>query len=157
MTLVQQLQDLVKDAPQDGKTPQAVQAIVPVLEQVAKQLQYTIYYVWQTLDQEWAVTTLSDRAQPQREKNTIYAFSSLEDATAIGYGTQVGVQLVAMPVPVIQLLFQTLTLNSVNSLVFFDTPENLELGTEIQCQDVRNLLQVRLQQTLCQGVPPNIA
>lgn len=157
MTLSQQIQDLVKGAPHDGKTPQAVQAIVPVLEQVAKRLRHTKYYIWQTLNQEWVVTTLSDRAWPQREKNTIYAFSRFEDATASGYDAQAGPEFTTTPIPLIQLLFQTLTLSSVDSLIFFDNPGKLHLGTEIHCQEVQNLIQVQLQQTLYQGVPPGLA
>lgn len=157
MELDQQIQELVNGAPQDGRTPHAVQAIAPVLEQVAKRLQHTQYYVLQTLDQRWVITTLSNRAQPEVEKNVVYVFPRLEDAAA-SPDALLDPQLVAMPIPVIQLLFQTTTLSSVDSIIFLDAPGNLELGTEISCQDVQTLIQTQLQQTLFRNrVPPDLA
>lgn len=157
MELDQQIQELVDGAPQDGRTPQAVQAIAPVLEQVAKRLQHTQYYVLQTLDQRWVITTLSNRTQPEVEKNVVYVFPRLEDAAA-SPDALLDPQLVAMPIPVIQLLFQTTTLSSVDSIIFLDVPGNLELGTEISCQDVQTLIQTQLQQTLFRNrVPPDLA
>lgn len=157
MELDQQIQELVDGAPQDGRTPQAVQAITPILEQVAKRLQHTQYYVLQTLDQRWVITTLSNRTQPKVEKNVVYVFPRLEDAAA-SPDALLDPQLVAMPTPVIQLLFQTTTLSLVDSIIFLDVPGNLELGTEISCQDVQTLIQTQLQQTLFRNrVPPDLA
>src|SRR4028118_787633 len=80
MDLAQQIQALINNAPQDGTTPKAIEAIAPVLTLLASQLRHLEYYILQTLDQGWVVTTLSNRTQPEVEKNVIYAFPSLKDA-----------------------------------------------------------------------------
>ncbi len=157
MKLDQQIQELVDGAPQDGKTPQVVRAIAPVLEQLARRLQHPQYYVLQTLDQHWVSTTLRNRTQPNLEKTVIYAFPRLEDAAASAEARQ-DPQLMAMPIPIIQLLFQTTTLKFVDSIVFLDMPGNLEAGTEIRCQDAQALIQAQLQQTLAENqLPSSIA
>jgi len=156
MDLEQQIQDLVNGAPQDGQTPEAVQSISPVLKQIAKQLKHTQYYIWQTLEQNWVVTTWNNQDDPQLGKRSIYGFSRLEDALTAATAGPVGLQLVAMPVMVVELLFQTIALSSVDSLVFYDHPGNLALGTEIGCQEVRKLIRMQLQ-NMKEQIPPDIA
>lgn len=68
MDLDQQIRDLIENAPQDGSTPTLVEAIAPVLKLLASRLRHPEYYVAQTLDQEWAVTTLENRTQPEQQK-----------------------------------------------------------------------------------------
>jgi hypothetical protein len=55
-------------------------AIAPAIKVIAERLQHLEYYVLQTLDQGWVMTTLSNRQQPNTRKNIIYAYPTLADA-----------------------------------------------------------------------------
>ncbi|MBE9125110.1 MULTISPECIES: hypothetical protein [unclassified Coleofasciculus] len=161
MDLAQQIQVLIDNAPADGTTPQMVEAIAPVLTLVASQLQHSDYHILQTLDQGWVVTTLSNRAQPEVEKNVIYAFPTLKDAA--DFQSNWDPQIIAVSVPVTHILFQMLAIDTVASTVFFDTPDNLTAGTEVCREDLQRLIQTQLKQTRSaprsypSNLPPDIA
>ncbi|MGL4500685.1 MAG: hypothetical protein ACRCU2_16575, partial [Planktothrix sp.] len=76
MNLDPQIQSLIDHAPQDGTTPQIVEAIAPALKLLAAQLEHPEYYVLQTLDQSWVVQPFINVDQPQIKKRVIYAFST---------------------------------------------------------------------------------
>jgi len=163
MDLEEQIQTLIDDAPADGITPQIVEAIAPVLSHFAGQLQYAEYYILQTLNQGWLLTTLSNRANPKVEKNVIYAFPTLKDAADFDSHSASDPQVMALPVPVTHILFQMLAIDNVNSLVFFDTPGNLASGTEVRRGDLQKSVQVQLQkvhpatESYPSNLPPDIA
>lgn len=145
MDLEQQIQVLIENAPQDGTTPKIVEAIAPVLTLIANQLRHSDYHILQTLDQGWVVTTLSNRAQPDVEKNVIYAFPTLKDAT--DFQSVADPQIIVATVPVTHILFQMLAIDTITSTVFFNTPGNLTAGTEVRRDDLQQLIQIQLQQT----------
>lgn len=161
MDLDQQLQELVAQAPPDGTTPKAIEAIAPVLKLLANQLSHLNYYVLQTLDGGWVLTTLSNRAQPEVEKNVIYVFATLKDAA--DFQSVSDPQIVAMPVPVTHILFQMLAIDTAHSIVFFDTPGNLTAGTEVRRDDLQQAMQTQLKQIRSapsshpSNLPPDIA
>lgn len=161
MDLDKQIQVLIDDAPQDGVTPRVVEAIAPTLKLLAAKLRHTEYYILQSLDQAWVVTTLSDRNNSEITKNVIYAFPTLKDATAVSEA-QIDPQIVAVPIPVAHILFQMFALEIVDSIIFFDTPGDGNTGVEIRRADVQNLIQ-QLQQkpstpsTSPRWIPPDIA
>lgn len=161
MDLEQQIQVLIDSAPQDGTTPNLVEAIAPVLKLLASQLRHLEYYILQTLDEGWVVTTLSNRTQPEVEKNVIYAFSTLKDAA--DFQSVSDPQILAVPIPVTHILFQMLALETVTSTVFFDTPGNLTTGTEVRRDDLQNLISTQLQnskfapRSYPSNLPPDIA
>ncbi len=161
MDLEQQIQVLIDSAPQDGTTPNLVEAIAPVLKLLASQLRHLEYYILQTLDEGWVVTTLSNRTQPEVEKNVIYAFSTLKDAA--DFQSASDPQILAVPIPVTHILFQMLALETVTSTVFFDTPGNLTTGTEVRRDDLQNLISTQLQnskfapRSYPSNLPPDIA
>lgn len=161
MDLDQQIQALIDNAPRDGTTPKLMAAIAPVLKLVASQLRHLDYHILQTFDQDWVVTTLSNRAQPEIEKNVIYAFATLKDAA--DFHSNLDPQILAVAVPVTHILFQMLALDAVTSLVFFDTPGNLAAGTEVRRDDLQTLIQTQLQHTQSvprsypSNLPPDIA
>jgi len=161
MDLAQQIQALINNAPQDGTTPKAVEAIAPVLTLLASQLRHLEYHILQTLDQGWVLTTLSNRAQPEIEKNVIYAFPTLKDAA--DFQSVSDPQIITTTVPVTHILFQMLAIDTVNSTVFFDTPGNLTAGTEVRRDDLQHLIQARLQRiqlvpkSYPSNLPPDIA
>jgi hypothetical protein len=157
MDLDQQIQTLVDQAPQDGTTPAVIQAIAPVLKQLAQSLKQSEYYVLQNLNQNWVVTTLSNRSQPGVEKKVIYAFPTLNDAANAPFASK-DPQLMAFPTPVTHILFQFISMKTVDSTVFFDQPGNLKTGTEFRQTDVQALVQAQLQRwKSSQDVPPNLA
>jgi hypothetical protein len=141
MELQAQIQLLVQEAPQDGQTPQIVQVIAPVLLQLAQRLKYTEYNLLQSLDQRWQVTTLQHRNHQNLEKAVVYAFGSAKDAAKAGNR-----QLLVTAKPVIQLLFQLLALDGVDSLIFMDIPGDQNQGVEIQRRELQELVRARLQQ-----------
>jgi len=162
MDLDQQIQSLIDKAPPDGSTPQILKAIAPALLLLAQQLKHLEYSSLQTFEQSWAITVLSNLKQPGREKRVIYAFPSLQDAslaaTAAGDRAKRPVSM-----PVTHILFQMLALEGLDSIVFFETPGNLEVGTEVRREQVQNLINVYLQQyrstpqSSSNNLPPNIA
>ncbi|MBD2020077.1 hypothetical protein H6F43_07740 [Leptolyngbya sp. FACHB-36] len=157
MNLDDQIRDLIGNAPQDGTTPALVETIAPVLKQLAGQLRHSQYYIAQTLDQEWVMTTLENRTQPDLSKTVIYAFPSLKDVAASPYPMQ-DPQLIALPIPVTHILFQLLAMETIDSVIFFEAPGSTEVGTEIQRQDMNHLVQTYFQQQSApSSVPPDIA
>jgi hypothetical protein len=161
MDLDQQIQTLIENAPQDGTTPKLVEAIAPVLKLIASQLNHLEYYILQTLDEGWVVTTLSNRAQPELQKTVIYAFATLKDA--VDFQSSLDPQILASPVPVTHILFQMLALDAVTSIVFFNTPGNLTAGTEVRRDDLQSFIQTQLQhsqpvpRSYPSNLPPDIA
>ncbi|PSB08531.1 hypothetical protein C7B69_22765 [filamentous cyanobacterium Phorm 46] len=160
MDLDQQIQALIEKAPPDGSTPQILEAIAPALLLMAQQLQHLEYSILQAIDQSWAIVVLSNLKQPGREKRVIYAWSSLQDALQ---AAAAGDRLNSVSLPVTHILFQMIALEGLDSIVFFESPGNLEVGTEITREQVQNLINVYLQQyrsTLqsnSSNLPPDIA
>jgi hypothetical protein len=156
MDIDQQLKDLINNAPKDGTTPAAVEAIAPALKLVAAQLQHQQYYVLQNLTQQWVVTTISNRNQPSLAKNAIYAFASLKDATTNPYSKDP--QILALPVPVTHILFQMLAMKTVDSLIFLDVPGNPNVAVEVTRENFQMLIQSHLQNLQRSlNPPPTIA
>ncbi len=157
MSLDAQIQDLIDHAPQDDTTPALVAAISPVLKELAGRLRHLQYYVAQTLDGSWAVTLLSHEAHPDLQKQVIYAYPSLKDVSSGPYPMQ-DPQMIALPIPVTHILFQMAAMETVDSIIFFEVPGDITVGTEIQRADLQALIQAQLRhQPASPGIPPNIA
>ncbi len=157
MDLNQQLQALIDNAPQDGQTPIAMQqAVAPVLRLLAQRLQYLEYFVLQSLEGGWVLTTLSHREQPEVQKYVIYAFATLDDARV--FQSQPDPGLIAAPVPVTHILFQLFALEEASSVLFMETPGNLRQGVEVKRADLQELVQLQWQErTQPRQVPPDLA
>ncbi|MEA5449701.1 hypothetical protein VB780_14040 [Leptolyngbya sp. CCNP1308] len=157
MDLDAQIASLQTSAPDDGVTGNAITTIAPTLKAIAGQLKHEQYYVLQTLEQGWMMTTLSNRTQPNTQKNIVYAYPTLQDA-ATSQATVKDPQVMALPVPVVHILFQLLAMQPIDSLIFFETPGQASQGVEIRRQDMQALIQAQLQQAQ-QGnpIPPNMA
>ncbi|MBW4526011.1 MAG: hypothetical protein KME18_12565 [Phormidium tanganyikae FI6-MK23] len=139
MNLDQQLQSLIDEAPKDGSTPELIESIAPVLSAIAQRLQHLQYYVVQTLDQNWVMLTLNPRTQDETEKNVIYAFPSLKDVSSSPYNLA-DPNLIALPVPVTHILFQMLAMDKDYSTIFFETPGNAMIGTEVQRSELEAMI-----------------
>jgi len=140
-----QVKQLVDSAPQDGKTPQLVTALAPVLLHFATQLKRENFYVLQTLNGDWVRTTLSSRRDQGVQKSIIYAFSNIEDARKSPMPVK-DPNILAAPVPVTHILFQMVALKTLDSLVFFATPGNLNNGTEVGRGVFEETMQAYFQQ-----------
>ncbi|AFY31372.1 hypothetical protein [Calothrix sp. PCC 7507] len=157
MDLEAQIQLLIDHAPHDGITPQLVTAIAPVLNAIAKKLRHPQYYILQSSESNWVLTTLSNRANPELEKHVIYAFPTLQDITLTS-SAGLDPQIIATAVPVTHILFQMLALEPVDSIVFFETPGKTTNAVEVKRVDVQKQIQRKLQNNRSsRQVPPNIA
>jgi len=155
MNLEQQQQDLINQAAQYGVPTEAMRAIGATLGQAAAQFQHQTYYIPQSMEHEWVVTTLSNRSQPAEEKTVVYAFADLNDVTVTRPTTE-NLGLVALPIPILHILFQMFALQTVDSVIFMDTPGNIAMGVEVPRSDIQDLIQQCLRQWQAKQVPPDI-
>ena len=144
ISLDEQIQALLEGAPQDGKTPILIQVIAPILIEIAQQLQCQEYYILQNPEGRWMMTTLSHREDLQPDKTVIYAYGTLEDAK---HNPQARSQadVMAVPTPVINVLFQLLALQPVSSILFFDVPGNPKQAMEIRRGELQALVRAQLK------------
>ena len=151
-----QIQSLIDNAPNDGTTPKLVTTIAPVLKAIAQKLQHSQYYIVQDLQERWVLTTLSNKANPDLEKQVVYAFPNLQDVALSSPGG-IDPQAIAKPTPVIDILFQLMALEPVDSIVFFETPGTTSHSTEILRNDLQKIIAEHLQKYISRQVPPDIA
>ncbi|MBD2693088.1 hypothetical protein [Anabaena catenula] len=152
-----QIQLLIDNAPQDGMTPKILDTIAPALRTIAQKLRYPQYYILQNLQENWILTTLSNKANPELEKRVVYAFPRLQDVSLF---SSVGLnpQTIAKAIPVIHILFQLVALEPVDSIVFFETPGTTSNANEVGRTELQKLIQQHLQQHRPnRQVPPDIA
>ena len=153
MELDRQLKLLIEDAADYGIPPIAIEkAIAPVLKMFASRLQHLEYYVLQNLEGDWVLTTITN-PQLKQTKNVIYAFVSVPDAAK--FAGKSNPDLIAMSIPITQLLLRLFSLQQVDSIIFLENSQNLNQGTEI----ARKRLSDSIQQQIVQlnNIPPNIA
>ena len=158
MELDVQIDLLVRSAKDNGLSPLAITTIAPVLLAIAGQLRHGQYYVLQTLEQGWVMTTLTHRNQLDSQKNVVYVYSTLKDA-AEGQVANLDPRVMALPVPVVHILFQLLAMKPVDSLIFCETPGQNGQKLEVRRQDLESLVQSQLQESpLGRGtLPPDLA
>jgi hypothetical protein len=156
MTLEQQLQLIIDDA-DNHAVPTAVveKAIAPVLKSFAEQLQHLEYYVLQNIAEDWVLTTIMN-PQLQQEKKVIYGFISVQDAAT--FQGLANPDAIAMPIPVVQLLFRLFSLQQVDSIIFLENSQNLNYGVEIERDRLLQLIQQQIEQfrKMPPNFPPNI-
>lgn len=157
MDLQSQIQSLIDDAPQDGVTPSLVESIAPVLCALAQKLSRSQYYILQNKHEEWVLTTLSNRTNPNLEKRVIYAFTTSKDVS-INSEMASDPSMIAVLTPVTHILFQLIALEPVDSIVFFETPGTTRNALEIKRLEITKLLQQTLKQNnYLNEIPPDIA
>ena len=139
MELDQQIQELVSNAPQDGKMPALVRAIAPALKHIAGRLQHAQYYVLQTDDHGWVITPLVHRSKSSLEKKVVYAYPTVVDARA-GFHNSNDSKVLAVPIPVTHILFQMLAMKTVDSTVFFETPNSVSTTVEVTQTHLSNTI-----------------
>lgn len=154
MNLERQIQLLIDDAPNDGVTPNLIKAIAPILKLLAANLRHEQYYIVQSLDADWLVTTITNS---KLEKRVIYAFPTLQDSFASS-SAEDAAQLIALPIPVTHILFQLVALETVDSIIFLENPKIADAGYEVKRQDIQKLINVQIKpQSPFNQIPPDFA
>lgn len=146
MNLDQQLQNLIKEAPNYGVPSQIMEyGVVPVLKTYAQQLNYQHYYLRQTLDHNLVITILSHKENIAQEKKVIYAFPSLDDAAQFPDSKINDANIIAQKVSIGEILFQMFTMKDVDSIVFLDQQKNYQQSKEIYCNKLQSAIQENLK------------
>lgn len=143
MDIQAQVQQLIDESPPDAAAQEGVRIVAVILGEVAQMFSHLQYYVLQNFEQQWQITTLQHRAQDV-EKTALYAYGQLADATKMGKSDD----LIAVPVPTVQLLFQFFSFNGVESLLVVDEINNPEKIQELKREDLQTLVENALQQQL---------
>ena len=157
MDLEAQIQLLIDNAPQDGMTPQLMVSIAPVLVAIAQRLKHYQYFILESSQQHWVLTTLSNRANPGIEKQVIYAFPTIQDISLISDAGR-DPQVMPASMYVTHLLFQLVALKPLHSIVFLETPGIITHTVEVQRSELETLIGQQLQRfRSSRKVPPNIA
>jgi hypothetical protein len=154
MNIDQQIQQLIEQAPQYGAMVEEIELVAPIFQVFANRLQHPQYYILQNLEQNWVFTTLQHRTQAELTKNVVYAYPSLE-AVKTGVAT-LDPDIIALPVSVVQLLFQLLAMEPVDSIIFLDDNQP-NRGAEVSRQDLRQAIAEHVQWVQQRGVPTDIA
>jgi len=140
MTINEQIQRLIQQAPTDEARVD-LQTIAPVLSALAGRLQQLHYYLLQTIERRWVMTTVQHREQPDLTKTVIYAYPSLEAVKATQPNPDP--QILALPVPTVEILFQLLAIEPVESLIFLEQSQNS--AVEISRKLLQSLIAQHLQ------------
>ncbi|GAB4529580.1 MAG: hypothetical protein Tsb0014_11600 [Pleurocapsa sp.] len=153
MEIDKQLEILINDANKYGVPSIVIErAIAPVLKIFSDRLQFQEYYILQNLEDEWVLNVINN-PQSRQEKTVIYAFSTVKDAA--NFQGKSNPSLLAAPILVTHLLFRLFSLQQVDSIIFLDTPGNLNQGIEITRDRLSTLIKQQIQQL--SNTPPNIA
>ncbi len=155
MTIDQQLESLIETAPPEANIKQAIQVVAPVIRSVAQQLQHLEYYILQSAGRQWLQATITRKDHPAEPKRVIYAYPSLSAAAGDKLSTS-NPGLMAIPMPVAQLLFQLPSISPVDSLIFLEN-EARDQAIEVRRDDVKAMFQSQLAQSIKPQVPPDIA
>jgi hypothetical protein len=156
MTLQEQIQTLVKAAPNYGVPSEVMQYCVsPVLQKLGSNLGHLEYFICENNQEDWIVTTLLHRENSKLEKKVIYAFCN--EADALRMQQILTDEIITTPIPVAELIFQLFALKSVDSIIFMDSPGNLEKGKEITQDNLLALLEKQLKELQNKQIPPNLA
>lgn len=144
MNLKSQLQELSKGL-QETLSPVAIEkAIIPVMVACAKRVKRGHFFVWESPEQEWIVTTLSHRLDPSLEKRVIYAFTSTQDAKK--HEDFDDPRLGVVEVPIVLIFTKLLVLKDLDSIIFFPNRGNLKQGVELEKSQFLELIKNRLRQ-----------
>jgi hypothetical protein len=150
MHIDQQIQQLIQQASLYGTKAEEMQMVAPVFKAIASRLQRDQYYILQNLEQNWIMTTLQHRTQAATTKRVVYAYPSLEAAKV---NSALDLDAIAQPLPTVQILFQLLAIEPVDSLIFFEHNQDQE-GTEISRQGLQQAIEQHIRARL---IPPDIA
>ena len=155
MDIDQQLQNLIEGAPPEADLRTAIETVSPIIKTVAKQLKHSEYYILQSISRQWLQATIAHKGTPTQPKRVIYAYPSLAAAAGDKLAKS-NPGLMALPIPVAQLLFQLPSIEPVDSLIFLET-DLRDQAIEVRRTDLKILFQSQLTQSMKQQIPPDIA
>lgn len=155
MNLDKQISNFINNAPKYGITKQEVALVAPVLKNFALELKHLQYYILQSSEQHWLITTLSKRNAPDLQKNVVYAFPSHRDAVI--FPTLQNTPFIPKKLLIIDILSQLLAISAIDSIVFFEVSGNFNTGTEVSRQNLLNTINRYLQQYNSPQIPPDLA
>jgi hypothetical protein len=141
MDIPAQVQTLISEAPSDNVMQEGIQVVAEVLGQIALGLGHLQYYVLQNFENQWQVTTLEHRTQPDLQKTVLYVYGHLADATREGQSAD----LIAVPIQTVPLLFQFFSFTQVDSLMFVDEANQPDQIKELSRADLQAVVQASLQ------------
>jgi hypothetical protein len=158
MTLNQQLQKLIEEAPTYGVPAIIMQnGVIPIINAFAQQLNHSQYYLRQTLDDNLLLTILGSKQNPEIEKKVIYAFPTIKDAQDFPDSQIDDSNVVAQKFPVAQILFQMFTMKGVDSIIFLDRPDDYQQSKEIYCHKLQSAIKQNLSNLVNTNSPNPIA
>jgi hypothetical protein len=147
MNLKSQLQELSKGLQGTMSTAAIEKAIIPVIISYAKRVKRAHFFVWESSEQQWIVTTLSHRSDPSLEKRVVYAFTSTQDAKKHEDFDDPGLRVVE--VPIILIFTKLLASEDLDSIIFFPHRGNVKQGIELEKSQFLELIKNRLRQIEC--------
>lgn len=149
MTLAQQLDQLIQQGPKYGINTMVMrQGITPVLRNLAQSLAHEQYYILRSPNEQWVMTTLSDRDDATNTQKVLYAFS--DQMSAASFPNQTGHDLTPHCLPSTHLIFQLLALKPLESLLFYEQPLPTTAIQEIKRSEFTTAIQKSLQQLKAQ-------
>ncbi len=153
MNLDRQIQSLIDGAP-DLESRSSVMAIAPILQQFAATLPQSEYYISQSPQGEWAVTTLQHRQQ-NVEIRVVYAFNKIRDLQKFEAG---GLNLgAAVKIPIVQLLFDLLAFTEIDRIIFLTNSNDLDRGREVTRQELAEAIVKEIQNSANRSqLPPDV-
>ena len=153
MDLKDQLSTLIEDAPKYGVDSTVIeQAIIPVFLGVINNLDHETYYLLQNPQQDWLISVLTHKRQPQLSKKVIFAYASLKQAQKQLQNNQ-NLEIVALPV--IELLWRFFSVQQLDSLIFQAEGNSQSPTIEIKRQTLQQQIQQKIRSL--KSVPPNLA
>jgi hypothetical protein len=145
MKLNKQLNILVEEAKEFNVPPSVMErAIIPVLKSVARSLTHLTYYVMRDTEGNLLITTLEHREKKSLEKTVIYAFVNIQDGYI--FHQKIPGLLLPEPTPVTHLLLEVFSIEKVDSIIFLEDSRNLQRGTEIDAEELRQAIFEQIRQ-----------
>ena len=159
MDIDQQLQDLIDGAPPEADLKQAIQVVAPVIRAIAKQLTHPQYFILQSVGKQWLQATIAHKSSPNQPKRVIYAYPSLATAASDKLAKS-NPGLMALPIPVAELLFRLPAIEPVDSLIFLET-DTRDQAIEVRRSEIKALFQGQINQNMRppsqSQIPPDLA
>jgi hypothetical protein len=148
MNLDAQIQSLVDNAP-DAESRVSALAVSAIIKRVAETFPGTEYYIAQSPEGDWLVTTLQHRQNPQEQIQVIYAYANEElvpkTADTIGF-----------KLPIIHLLFEVMAVSQIDRVLFVERSELEETPRSVGREDLERLVAETIQQLPSPSLPPDV-
>jgi hypothetical protein len=154
MKLEQQLEIIIKDAPQYG-IPSVImeQGVIPVLRNYGKKLRESEYYILKTAEDQLLLNTLTNISQPSLEKKVIYLFAMVKDG--LNFSEKSEQKVYPKPIFVTDILFQLFALKAADSLIFVEKDQR---QYEVNRSQLQELVETNLKNLVKpRNIPPNFA